>query len=360
MPGCLSRSPTKNSAATGLLLISESKCGRHCSEWCPPWHLGGQWGSLALASSAPVSLNQASDSWNPLDSRHQEGIRHAGQRLKECQGRITGRLMKDSETLGLAYVVKGDGSRGGRGWGRKRIKPQSSASILVAKWTKRSPQSRGMAMAHPSPHHCPIIGWKQSQGNVSLGIHMVGSKGVGISHGGQLCFPLPPSRTVIASWLIMNTSWAFIISQAPCKEKTFQFIFPFHLPNEYKDYSLVSKFNWDLFSCSVMSDSLQPHGLHHARLLCPLPSSLTLCNPMDCSTPGFPVLYHLLELAQTLLHWVDDAIHPSHPLSAPPPPAFYFSQRQGLFQWVGSSLQVVKLLELQHQSFQWIFRVDFL
>ena len=107
--------------------------------------------------------------------------------------------MKDSETLGLAYVVKGDGSRGGRGWGRKRIKPQSSASILVAKWTKRSPQSRGMAMAHPSPHHCPIIGWKQSQGNVSLGIHMVGSKGVGISHGGQLCFPLPPSRTVIAS-----------------------------------------------------------------------------------------------------------------------------------------------------------------
>ena len=62
--------------------------------------------------------------------------------------------MKDSKTLGLAYVVKGDGSRGGRGWDRKRIKPQSSAStwssILVAKWTKRSPQSTGMAMA-PAP-----------------------------------------------------------------------------------------------------------------------------------------------------------------------------------------------------------------
>ena len=324
MPGCLSRSPTKNSAATGLLLISESKCGRHCSEWCPPWHLGGQWGSLALASSAPVSLNQASDSWNPLDSRHQEGIRHAGQRLKECQGRITGRLMKDSETLGLAYVVKGDGSRGGRGWGRKRIKPQSSASILVAKWTKRSPQSRGMAMAHPSPHHCPIIGWKQSQGNVSLGIHMVGSKGVGISHGGQLCFPLPPSRTVIASWLIMNTSWAFIISQAPCKEKTFQFIFPFHLPNEYKDYSLVSKFNWDLFSCSVMSDSLQPHWLHHARLPCPLPLSLTLCNPMDCSPPGSSV--HAIFFFSRQEYWsglpfpppgdfLDPGIEPMSPVS---------------------------------------------
>ena len=111
-----------------------------------------------------------------------------------------GRLMKDSETLGLAYVVKADGNRGGRGWGRKRIKPQSSAStwssILVAKWTKRSPQSRGMAM--PPLPHCPIIGWKQSQGSMSLDIHMVGSKG-GTSHGGQLCFPLPPSRTVIAS-----------------------------------------------------------------------------------------------------------------------------------------------------------------
>ena len=85
-------------------------------------------------------------------------------------------------------------------------------------------------------------------------------------------------------------------------------------------------------------------------------SCLTLCDPMNCSMPGFPVLYHLLEFAQTHAHWVDDAIQPSHPLSSPSPPAFNLSQHQGLFQWVGSSHQVAKVLELklQHQSFQWI------
>ncbi|XP_070214701.1 phosphopantothenoylcysteine decarboxylase isoform X2 [Bos mutus] len=61
-------------------------------------------------------------------------------------------------------------------------------------------------------------------------------------------------------------------------------------------------------------------------------SCLTFCNPMDCSTPGFPVLHHLPELAQTHVHRVDDAIQPSHPLSSPSPPAFSLSQHQGPFQ----------------------------
>ena len=56
---------------------------------------------------------------------------------------------------------------------------------------------------------------------------------------------------------------------------------------------------------------------------------------MDCSTSGFPVLHFLLELAQTHVHWVDDAIQPSHPLSPPSPPALKLSQHQGVFQWVG-------------------------
>ena len=87
----------------------------------------------------------------------------------------------------------------------------------------------------------------------------------------------------------------------------------------------------------------------------------TLCDLMDCSTPGFPGIYHLLELAQTHVHWVGDSIQPSRPLLSPSP-AFCLSQHQGLFQWVGSSHQVAKVLEfqLQHQSFQWIFRFDFL
>ena len=73
---------------------------------------------------------------------------------------------------------------------------------------------------------------------------------------------------------------------------------------------------------------------------------------MDWSTPGFLVLHHLLELVQTHVHWVSDAIQPSHPLSSPSPSAFNLSQHQGLCQWVSSSHQVAKVLEfqLQHQS----------
>ena len=73
----------------------------------------------------------------------------------------------------------------------------------------------------------------------------------------------------------------------------------------------------------------------------------TLFDPMDCSTPGFPVLHYLLELAQTCVHWVNDATQPSHPLSSPSPPAFSLSQHQGLFQWVDSLHQVAKELVCQ-------------
>ena len=76
-------------------------------------------------------------------------------------------------------------------------------------------------------------------------------------------------------------------------------------------------------------------------------SCLTLCEPMDCSMPGFLLLHHLPEFAQTHVHWVGDAIQPSHPLLPPSPPAFSLSQHQGLFQWVGSLHQVPKVLELQ-------------
>ena len=77
-----------------------------------------------------------------------------------------------------------------------------------------------------------------------------------------------------------------------------------------------------LFSCSVVSNSLAP---------------------LDCSMPGYLVFLSLLEFAQTPVHWVDDAIHPSHLLSPPSPYALDLSQHQGLFQWVGSKLQYDKL-----------------
>ena len=88
---------------------------------------------------------------------------------------------------------------------------------------------------------------------------------------------------------------------------------------------------------------------------------LTRCNLRDCSIPGPPVLHYLPEFAQTHVHWDNDAIQPSHPLLSPSPPALNLSQHLGLFQWIGFLHQVPKVLKLQfrHQSFQWIFRVDF-
>ena len=95
------------------------------------------------------------------------------------------------------------------------------------------------------------------------------------------------------------------------------------------------------FSRSVVSNILLPHGLQQR---------------------GFPVHHQLPELTQTHVHWVRDAIQPSHLLSSPSPPAFSLSQHQGLFQWVSSLYQVAKVLELQlqHQSFQSIFRTGLL
>ena len=85
-------------------------------------------------------------------------------------------------------------------------------------------------------------------------------------------------------------------------------------------------------------------------------SLVQLCDPMNCSIPGFPVLYYLPEFAQTHVHWVSDAIQPSHSLSPPSPPAFNLSQHQ----WVDTSHQVAKGFSFSNSPFQWIFRVDFL
>ena len=95
------------------------------------------------------------------------------------------------------------------------------------------------------------------------------------------------------------------------------------------------------FSCSVVSDSLWPHGLQHVRLPCPSPT---------------PKAY------STHVHQVGDAIQPSHPLLSRSSPAFNLSQHQGLFQWVSSLHQVAKVLkfQLQHQSFQWRLSTDLL
>ena len=89
--------------------------------------------------------------------------------------------------------------------------------------------------------------------------------------------------------------------------------------------------------------------------LCP-----TLCDPMDCCMQHFLVHPQRPELTQTHVHWVCNAIQPSHPLSSPSPPAFNLSQHQGLLHCVSCLHQLARVLELQHQLFQWIFGAAFL
>ena len=96
------------------------------------------------------------------------------------------------------------------------------------------------------------------------------------------------------------------------------------------------------------------HGLRIVIILCLCCCSITksfqtLCNPMDCSMPGFPVLHYPPEYAQTHILWVSDAIQPLHPLSPPSPPALNLSQHQGLFQWVSSSHQAARVFRAKKQ-----------
>ena len=114
---------------------------------------------------------------------------------------------------------------------------------------------------------------------------------------------------------------------------------------------------WKGIITVLTSEDCCEDEIHSVQLL----SCVWLCDPMHCSTPGFPVHHQLPDLAQTHVHRVGDAIQPSHPLSSLSPPAFNLSQHQGLFQWVSSSHQVAKVLELQlsYQTCQRIFRTDF-
>ena len=133
-------------------------------------------------------------------------------------------------------------------------------------------------------------------------------------------------------------------------DQTSQYLRKSTLNIHWKDWCWCWSFNTLVFIIFYVQFSSVPQS-------CP-----TLCDPMNCSTPGLSVHHQLLEFTQTHVHQVSDAIQPSHPLSSPSPPVFSLSKHKDLFQWVNSSHQVVKVLELQlqHQFFQWIFRVDFL
>ena len=148
-----------------------------------------------------------------------------------------------------------------------------------------------------------------------------------------------------------------------CGDLCFVFLFTinFYLESMCCFITGRNKNHLKLFLRKVLGHvSWAPHPLNlsvqfsSVTQLCP-----TLCDPIDCNMPGFPVHYQLPEF-QTHVHWVGDAIQPAHPLLSPSSPTFNLSQHRGLFKRVGSLHQGAKVLELQHQSFQWIFRIDFL
>ena len=98
----------------------------------------------------------------------------------------------------------------------------------------------------------------------------------------------------------------------------------------------------DSWEAKERNDVSEPRLLHLPTHSSVTQSCLTLCNPMNHSTPGLPVPHHLLEFTQIHVHQVGDAIQPSHPLRSPSPPAHNPSQHQSLFQWVNSSHEVAK------------------
>ena len=130
--------------------------------------------------------------------------------------------------------------------------------------------------------------------------------------------------------------------------------------NQIYEFSHNIKKQINLTSLQIILEETRYTYFHRVNSVQFSHSIMSLCDPMECSSPGFPAHHQLPELAQTHVHQVGDAIQPSHPLLSPSPPAFNLAQHQGLFQWVSSSHQVAKILEFRLQSFQGIFRTDFL
>ena len=140
------------------------------------------------------------------------------------------------------------------------------------------------------------------------------------------------------------------------KDSSYQNLYDENYKSQYEEQLRLSLFVFIIFWLLLQQDS-GDEIVSSVFQLCP-----TLCNPMNHSMPSLPVHHQVLEFTPTHVHWVGDAIQPSHPLSSPSPPALSLSQHQGLFKWVSSSHQVAKILEfqLQHQSFQWTPRTGFL
>ena len=159
-------------------------------------------------------------------------------------------------------------------------------------------------------------------------------------------------------WGLLSPDFLFTYAFNAC---FFQFTVLQHLPSSAQlCSSFMGLFSLPQFICGFLT--FIAFFQYSVQFSSVTQSSPTLCDPMNRSTPGLPVHHQLPEFTQTYVHWVGDAIQPSHPLSPPSPPAPNASQHQGIFQWVNSSHEVAKVLEFQpqHQSFQWTRRTGLL
>ena len=178
---------------------------------------------------------------------------------------------------------------------------------------------------------------------MSLTTHLVIQKEVKLYHQGKLLHCKWNGQS--EAWDVGNVSWHGGLTMRPlgsdwmCSRNSF-----------YWEAELGPNTSLPFLGSMQVSKTTQ-------RCTCVSLSVVSNSDPVDGSMPGFPVHHQLLELAQTHVHWVRDAIQPSHPLLSPSP-ALSLSQHQDLFQWVSSSHQVAKVLEfqLQHQSFEYTFR----
>ena len=222
-----------------------------------------------------------------------------------------------------------------------------------------------------------------------LQAHSPRARGLHRKPQSYLASPFPFAFLASAAWSACPSAWGTIAPAAqyiPLTELLCLFLFFWResscwLPRVTLTAATLPFCTWSRFSFLSLIHAHHPDfplslPLHiwPQLLSCLLPwsfllqfssvaqSCMTLCDPMHCSTAGFPVHHQLRELTQTHVHWVGDAIQPFHPLSSPSPPDFNLPQHQSLFKGVTSLYQVAKGLEFhfQHQSFQWTPRTDLL
>ena len=134
----------------------------------------------------------------------------------------------------------------------------------------------------------------------------------------------------------------------------------FFLTLEYRFHWIDSKTDCKIFTINNLEvATIKKRFKVYIQFNSVTQSCLTLCDSMDCSTPAFPIHQQLLGLSQTHVHWVSDAVQPSHPLSSLSPPTFTFAASRS-FQMSQFFTSGGQRIQLQHQFFQWIFRTDFL